>query len=240
MAETVANERFLPWREACVLVGDKRVLKELDELFFRYAGFASVELGEKSFDRVYVNGFLRLYPTDVKDLRQGIPVGCNSALVNHYMAINGTFNSVFLEKFIVFDDELVIGAGSEVTAEDDLVYPTSIYYRESDLLKVCNRFGITPSEVDSDFIADSNLQIPHSERETDLLYLVGALSSLLAAQKGVHTSKEWHHLSDAFIDDLFELMGSRGIAVDGKHKFRFERLISEALKRLRPPSEGGH
>ncbi|MEJ2394387.1 MAG: hypothetical protein P8Z77_06290, partial [Candidatus Thiodiazotropha sp.] len=106
MAETVKNERFLTWREACVVVGDKRVLKELDELYFHYAGFASVEMGQKSYDRVHVNGFLRLYPADVKDLRQGIPVGCNSALVNGFMSINGSYNKDLLEKFIVFDDEL--------------------------------------------------------------------------------------------------------------------------------------
>ncbi len=229
MAETVGNERFLPWREACVLVGDKRVLKELDELYFHYTGFASVELGEKSFDRVYINGFLRLYPADVKDLRQGIPVGCNSALVNDYMAINGSFNKQFMEKFIVFDDELVIGVGSEVSPEDDLLYPTSIFYRESDLLKHCNRFGITPSEVDSELVTDSSLQSANPEREVDLLSMVGGLSYLLARQKGIDHSQDWHQLSDTFLDELFELMEGMGVSVEGKSKFRYERLISEGV-----------
>jgi hypothetical protein len=232
MAETVRNERFLSWREACVLVGDKRVLQESDELYVRYTGFASVELGEKSYDRVHVNGFLRLYPTDVKDLRHGIPVGCNSALVNNFMAINGSFNQEFLEKFIVFDDELVIGAGMETSPNDDLVYPSSIYYRESDLLKLCERFGLVPTEVDSDLIPDSSLQSVNSEREVDLLCMIGALSCLLARQKGVGDSQEWHQLSDAFIDELFELMEGLGIAVDGKNKFRYERLIAEGVKFL--------
>lgn len=230
MAETVKNERFLPWREACILVGDKRVLKELDELYFRYTGFASVEMGQKSYDRVHVNGFLRLYPADVKDLRQGIPVGCNSALVNGFMSINGSYNKDLLEKFIVFDDELVIGAGTEASPHDDLTYPSSIYYRESELLKLCDRFGLTPSEVDSDWVSDSSLQSSNPEREVDLLCLVGGLSSLIAHNKGVDFAQEWHHLSDAIIDELFELMEGLGVAVDGKNKFRYERLISEGVK----------
>jgi hypothetical protein len=230
MAETVRNERFLRWREACVLVGDKRVLKELGELYIRYTGFASVELGEKSYDRVHVNGFLRLYPADVKDLRRGIPVSCNSSLVNRFMAINGNFTNELLEKFIVFDDELVIGAGVETSPDDELTYPSSIYYRESDLLKLCERFGLIPTEVDSDMIPDSSLQSVDPEREVDLLSMVGGLSCLLARQKGVGDSQEWHHLSDVFIDELFELMQGLGIPVDGKNKFRYERLIAEGVK----------
>jgi hypothetical protein len=230
MAETVRNERFLPWREAGVLVGDKRVLKELDELYFRYSGFASVEMGQKSYDRVHVNGFLRLYPADVKDLRQGIPVGCNSALVNGFMAINGSYNKELLEKFIVFDDELVIGVGREASPQDDLLYPTSIYFRESELLKLCERFGLIPSEVDSDWVSDSNLQSTSPEREVDLLCLIGGLSSLIAQKKGIDYTQNWPHLSDAIIDELFELMEELGIAVDGKNKFRYERLITEGVK----------
>jgi hypothetical protein len=230
MAETVRNERFIPWREACVLVGDKRVLNELDELYFRYTGFASVEMGEKSYDRVHVNGFLRLYPADVKDLRRGMPVGCNSALVNSYMAINGSFNKELLEKFIVFDDEVMIGAGSETSPDDYLVYPSGIYYRESDLHELCLRFGLTPSEVDSGLVTDSSLLSANPDREVDLLNLVGGLSCLLARQGGVDDSHETHHLSDTFIDELFEVMEGLGISVDGKRKFLYECLISEGVK----------
>ncbi len=238
MSETVRNERFLPWREACVLVGDKRVLKESEELYFRYTGFASVEMGEKSYDRVHVNGFLRLYPADVKDLRRGIPVGCNSALVNHYMAINGSYHKDLVEKFIVFDDELVIGSGNESSDEDDLVYPTSIFYRESELLRLCERFGLIPTEVDSDLIPDSSLQSANPEREIDLLYLIGGLSCLLARLKGVDENLEWHHLSDAFIDELFQTMEELGVSMEGRNKFRFERLISEGLKVLQAQNGG--
>ena len=230
MAETVRNERFLPWREACVLVGDKRVLKESDELYFRYSGFASVEMGEKSYDRVHVNGFLRLYPADVKELRRGIPVGCNSALVNQFMAINGSYAKELLERFIVFDDEVVIGVGNESTSADDLRYPNSIYFRESELLRLCDRFGLTPSEVDSELLPDSTMQTGNPEREVDLLCMVGGLSCLLARAKGVDDSQEWHHLSDSFIDELFELLGGLGVPVDGRNKFRLERLISEGVK----------
>ena len=230
MVETVRSERFLPWREACVLVGDKRVLKESDELYFRYSGFASVEMGEKSYDRVHVNGFLRLYPADVKELRRGIPVGCNSALVNQFMAINGSYNKELLERFIVFDDEVVIGVGTDSPTGDELLYPKSIYFRESELLRLCERFGLTPSEVDSELIPDSALQSSSPEREVDLLCMVGGLSCLLARSKGVDFSQEWHHLSDSFIDELFELLDGLGVPVEGKNKFRLERLISEGVK----------
>lgn len=230
MAEVVRNERFLPWREAIVLVGDRRVLNESDELYFRYSGFASVEMGEKSYDRVHVNGFLRLYPADIKELRRGIPVGCNSALVNQFMAVNGSYSKELAEKFIVFDDELVIGVGSETSPEDDLLYPNSIFFRESELLRLCDRFGLTPSEVDSDLVPDSTIQSTIPEREVDLLCMVGGLTCLLAKRNGVDYSQEWHHLSDSFIDDLFELMESLGVEVEGKNKFRLERLISEGVK----------
>jgi hypothetical protein len=230
MAETVRSERFLPWREACVLVGDKRVLKESDELYFRYSGFASIEMGEKSYDRVHVNGFLRLYPADVKELRRGIPVGCNSALVNPFMAINGSYDKALFEKFIVFDEELVIGVGNETSPGDDLFYPNSIFFSESELLRLCERFGLTPSEVDSEFISDSTLQSSSPEREVDLLYMVGGLSCLMAKHRGIDFTQEWHHLSDSFIDDLFELLEQLGVSVDGKNKFRYERLISEGVK----------
>ena len=221
-----------------MLVGDKRVLKETEELYFRYTGFASVELGEKSYDRVHVNGFLRLYPADVKELRRGMPVGCNSALVNNFMAINGSYSKDLVEKFIVFDDELVIGSAVETSPGDDLVYPTSIFYRESELLKLCERFGLIPTEVDSDLITDSSLQSTNPDREVDLLSLVGGLSLLLARQKGVGDSQEWHQLSDAFIDELFELMERLGVPMDGKNKFRYERLISEGVKFVSRSSDG--
>jgi hypothetical protein len=233
MVETVRNERFLPWQEACALVGDKRILNELDELYFRYTGFASVELSEKSYDRVHVNGFLRLYPADVNDLRRGISVGCNSAMINSFMAINGIFNKDLLAKFIVFDDEVVIGAGSDSSLHDNLTYPASIYYRESDLFKLCERFGLDPKEVDSELVNDSRLQSVNPEREVDLLCMVGSLSCLLARQKEVADNLEGHQLSDAFIDELFELMAGLGISVNGKSKFRYERLIAESVKFVR-------
>ncbi|MCU7843712.1 MAG: hypothetical protein KZQ93_07705 [Candidatus Thiodiazotropha sp. (ex Monitilora ramsayi)] len=226
MSDMVRNERFLTWGEACRYVGDERVLNETDELYFQYNGFASVEMGEKSYDRVHVNGFLRLYPTDVKDLRNHMPVGCNSALVNGFMAINGSFTKDLLEKFIVFDDELTIGITGDDSPHHDLDYPSSIYFRESDLLKICERFGLNPAGAESD-------SIPHSqklEREEDLLRTVGALSCLLAKERGVDITNEWHHLSDSFIDELFDIMREMGISTEGKNKFVVERLISEGVR----------
>jgi hypothetical protein len=233
MSEMVRNERFLSWDESCCYVGDESVLNETNDLFFRYAGFASVELGEKSYDRVHVSGFLRLYQSDVQELRNGIPVGCNSALINSYMAINGGFNEQLLEKFIVFDDELVIGVGGKGGGENALDYPLSIFFRESDLLKICDKFGLSPVGVESEPMQQSR----KLERGTDLLCMVGALSCLLARQHGVDYTRDWHHLSDSFIDELFEVMGSLGIPTDGRNKFAFERLISEGVKRVNGHSQ---
>lgn len=228
--ETIRNERFIPWRAACILVGDPQVLKESQELYIRYTGFASVEMCERSYDRVHINGFLRVYPSDMKDLLRGIPVGCDSALVNDFMTINGSYNNELLEKFIVFDDELVIGADSTASSESDLVYPSCIYYRESDLLKLCDHFGITPSETDSYLVTDSALHNASPKREMDLLRMVGGLTRLLAQQKGIDFTREWHCLSDAFIEELFELLEELGIRVDGKNKFLYERLILEGVR----------
>ena len=226
MSEMVRNERFLSWDESCRYVGDESVLNETNELYFRYAGFASVEMGEKSYDRVHVNGYLRLYPSDVNDLRHSIPVGCNSALINGYMAINGSYNKELLEKFIVFDDELVIGVDGKGGGENAIDYPSGIFLRESDLLRLCDRFGLSPVGVESEPMQQSL----KPERGTDLLCMVGALSCLLAHQQGVDYTQEWQHLSDSFIDELFEVMERLGIPTDGKNKFAFERLISEGVK----------
>jgi hypothetical protein len=226
MSEMVRNERFLSWDESCRYVGDESVLNETHELYFRYTGFASVEMGEKSYDRVHVNGYLRLYPSDVNDLRHGIPIGCNSALINPYMSINGNFNKALLEKFIVFDDELVIGVNGKGAGENTLDYPAGIFFRESDLLKLCDRFGLRPVGVESEPMQQSL----KPERGTDLLSMVGALSCLLARQKGLDYTQDWQHLSDSFIDELFEVMESLGIPADGKNKFAFERLISDGVK----------
>jgi hypothetical protein len=227
MSEIVRNERFLSWSEACRYVGEKGVLNEIKEVYFRYAGFASLEMGEKSYDRVHVNGFLRIYPTDLNDLRGGLPVACNSAIVNHFMAINGTYNDDQREKFIVFDDEVMITGGQrEKLGDGEIPYPNGIFFHEQDLLSACQRFGLKPGKFED---APSQHRL-NPERELDLLCLVGAMSCLLAQQKGVDCTLEWHHLTDAFLDELFDILEGLGIVIDGKNKFEFERLIAEGVK----------
>jgi len=233
MTERVGNEHFLSWDEACCFVGDKNALNETNEIYFRYTGFASVEMAEKQFDRVHVNGFLRIYPADVNDLRDGIPVGCNNALVNNYSAINGVFRRELLEKFIVFDDELVISAGEgKVAEEGEIIYPSGVFFRESDLRSTCARFGLVPGKSEDEL----NRHQLHPDRELDLLRLIGAMSCLLARHRGVDYAQEWHHLSDAFIDELFETMSKLGIDTEGKTKFIIERLIAEGVKIVHVPA----
>jgi hypothetical protein len=222
----VRNERFLSWNEACRYVGDERVLNETDELYFMYTGFASVEMGEKSYDRVHVNGYLRLYPSDLKDLRSGMPVGCNSALINGFMSINGDYNKNLLEKFLVFDDELTIGVAGGDKSNLDLQYPDNIYLRESDLVKLCERFGLMLSG-DKHRPASQQVKL---EREQELLQIIGSLAYLLAKDRDVDLQTEWNHLSDTFIDELFLVLESLGNTIEGKHKFQYERLISEGVR----------
>jgi hypothetical protein len=226
MSEMVRNERFLSWSEACHYVGDERVLNETDELYLMYTGFASVEMEEKSYDRVHVNGYLRLYPSDLKDLRNGMPVGCNSALINGFMSINGDYNKSLLEKFLVFDDELTIGVAGDDNSNHELRYPESIYLRESDLVKICDRFGISPKAGE----IESNGGAVQLEREQELLQIIGSLAFQLAKDRNIDLDTEWHHLSDSFIDELFVTMESLGISVEGKQKFQYERLISEGVR----------
>ncbi len=226
MSEMVKNERFLSWSEACRYVGDERVLNETDELYLMYTGFASVEMEEKSYDRVHVNGYLRLYPSDLKDLRNGMTVGCNSALINGFMSINGDYNKSLLEKFLVFDDELTIGVAGDDASKHDLYYPENIYLRESDLVKICDRFGLSP-KADEAGSASNAVQV---ERERELLQIIGSLAFQLAKERKIDLATDWHHLSDSFIDELFETMESLGISVEGKRKFQYERLISEGVR----------
>lgn len=227
MSEMVRNERFLSWAEACRYVGEKGVLNEIKQVYFRYAGFASLEMEEKSYDRVHVNGFLSIYPADLNDLRSGMPVGCNSAIVNHFMAINGSFNNDLQEKFLVFDDEVEITAGRlDKLGDAEIAYPEGIYFLEQDLLSACQRFGLQPGK----FEEIPSLHRLNPERELDLLCMVGAMSCLLARRKGVDCTQEWHHLTDAFLDELFETLQGLGVAIDGKDKFEFERLIAEGVK----------
>jgi len=157
----------------------------------------------------------------------GVPVACNSAIVNHFIAINGSFHDSLREKFIVFDDEVVItGSHRENLGEGEVPYPEGIFFHEQDLLSACQRFGLKPGILE-DKPAQHRL---NPERELDLLCLVGAMSCLLARCKGVDCTQEWHHLSDTFIDELFETLAGLGVAIDGKNKFEFERLIAEGVK----------
>jgi len=232
MSEKVGNERFLSWAEARRFVREPGVLSETNELYYRYAGFASVEMAEKHYERVHVNGFLRIYPADVSELRSGFPISCNNARLNDYSTVNGVFRSELLEKFIVFDDELLISVDADKVADEgEVVYPAGVFFRESDLCATCGRFGLVPGEL-----GEEERRPPLSPgREFDLLRTIGAMSCLLARQRGVDFAQEWHHLSDSFIDELFETMSALGVDTEGKAKFLYERLISEGVRLVHVP-----
>jgi hypothetical protein len=238
---TVANddEMFLAWDRACRFVGDEKILREINELYFHFAGFASVEVKEHSYERVYVDGYLRLYANDVNELKRGLPVTCNSALIDQHIIINGVVREELFQKFLVFDDELLIGVSVE-KGDSAYNYPADISFYQDDLHNICNRIGIhpgaaanraTPSQPDAQF-QDSQPLNP-SGISHDELSLIGALACMLAMNSDLEGSlRDGQHISEIIIDDLFTMMDGLGVDVDGKKKFLYERLISKGVKSI--------
>ncbi|MCU7868846.1 MAG: hypothetical protein KZQ72_08770 [Candidatus Thiodiazotropha sp. (ex Cardiolucina cf. quadrata)] len=219
---------FYGWKEAGEYVGDSRLLKEIDELYFHYIGFASVEIEEGTFDRVYVDGYLRLYQADVNELKREMPVTYSSAIIDHNMSINGAMREDLFQKFLVFDDELLIGAGRG-DAENEFNYPGDLRIHQSDLIRICNTYGIPPVS-ESDEIAVSK---PSFIEDEDMLEVIGALACMLAMNNDLEGSlQDGQHISEIIIDDLFSMISGLGIAIDGKKKFLYERLITDGVKSI--------
>ncbi|MEW8626921.1 MAG: hypothetical protein AB2551_14285 [Candidatus Thiodiazotropha sp.] len=238
---TIANddESFLSWDDACRFVGDEKILREIDELYLHFAGFASVEVQERSYERVYVDGYLRLYLTDVNELKRGLPVTCNSALIDHHMSINGVVREELFQKFLVFDDELLIGLSVD-KGESAYNYPSDISFYHEDLHDMCNRIGIKPGtpvdpSPDSQPLTPSadSQPLDSSESTLDELNLIGALACMLAMNSDLEESlRDGQHISEIIIDDLFTMLDGLGVDVDGKKKFLYERLISKGVKSI--------
>ena len=231
---TIMNDAdvFFSWEEAGHYVGEEKVLREIDELYFHFSGFASVEVEERSFERVYVDGYLRLYPADVKELKRGMSVTCSSALIDRHMSINGIQREELFQKFLVFDDELLIGMGLK-EEENSFRYPIDIFFHQDDLNRFCESIGIHPGgppQEASDSRPESGLV---HEEETDKLNVIGALACMLAMNNDLEGSlQDGQHISEIIIDDLFTMMGGLGIDIDGKKKFLYERLISSGVKSI--------
>ncbi|MEW8323853.1 MAG: hypothetical protein AB2606_14495 [Candidatus Thiodiazotropha taylori] len=247
---TIANddESFLSWDDACRFVGDEKILREMEELYLHFAGFASIEVQERSYERVYVDGYLRLYPADVNELKRGLPVTCNSALIDHHMSINGVVREELFQKFLVFDDELLIGLSVD-KGNNAYNYPSSISFYQEDLHQMCDRIGIKPGvpadpSPDSQPLTptpDSQLLTPSSDSHSldssestlDELNLIGALACMLAMNSDLEESlRDGQHISEIIIDDLFTMLDGLGVEMDGKKKFLYERLISKGVKSI--------
>ncbi|MEJ2621806.1 MAG: hypothetical protein P8163_16590 [Candidatus Thiodiazotropha sp.] len=238
---TVANDDdiFLTWDEARRFVGDEKILREIDELYFHFAGFASVEVKERAFERVYVDGYLRLYANDVNELKRGLAVTCNSALIDQYIIINGVVRDELFQKFLVFDDELLIGLSVE-KADNAYSYPADICFHQQDLHNICSKIGIRPDATEkhtSDSrpraLSQDSQPLDLAEDGHDHLSLIGALACMLAMNNDLEGSlRNGQHISEIIIDDLFTMMDGLGIDVDGKKKFLYERLISKGVKSI--------
>ncbi|MCU7904419.1 MAG: hypothetical protein KZQ76_00955 [Candidatus Thiodiazotropha sp. (ex Epidulcina cf. delphinae)] len=227
---SIVNEKevFFTWDDACKHVGDGKVLNEIEEVYFHFLGFASVEVEERAFERVYVNGYLRLYQADVNELKQGEPVTCGSALIDHHLSINGEVREDLLQKFLVFDDELLVGKdmGKE---ENEYNYPKSLCFHRSDLNRVCERYGIQSAPGGE----GTAISKPSPDGEEDMLNVIGALSCMLAMNNDLESSLHGgQHISEIIIDDLFTMMSGLGVSIDGKNKFHYERLISDGVKSI--------
>jgi hypothetical protein len=219
---------FYSWEQACDYVGDSRFLKEFDELYFHFNGFASVEVESGNFDRVYVDGYLKLYPTDVNELKKQLPVTYSSAIIDHNITINGVIREDLFQKFLVFDEELVIGEGKG-ELENEFNYPNDIHFNHVDLSSVCDVYGIQ--------LPESELNSKPIVVEEELtLQVIGALACMLAMNNDLEGSlHDGQHISEIIIDDLFAMLSGMGVELDGKQKFLYERLVSDGVKTILDP-----
>ncbi len=228
---TVASDSdvFLSWEEASRYLGDEKLLKEIPALFFNFTGFASIELSERSFERVYVDGYFRLYPSDIDELKRGMTISYSSALIDHNISINGVIREDCFQKFLVFDDELQIG-GTVKNGDNTFKYPTDIHFNQLDLDRFCESIGLRPGEPRQS-TASGDLLGSEAEDEPEKLKLIGVLACMLAMNNDLEGSlQDGQHISEIIIDDLFTMMSGLGIDMDGRKKFLYERLISCGVK----------
>jgi hypothetical protein len=224
---------FCNWKQACDYVGDSRFLNELDEFYFHYNGFASVEVERGSYDRVYVDGYLKLNERDVNELKNKVPITYSSAIIDHYITINGVVRDDLFQKFLVFDEELLIGEGKG-EQENEVNYPNGMHFNYHDLNSVCDAYGIHRQESEPLSKPQSKPQSKPVTTEGEFpLQLIGALACMLAMNKDLEGSlHNDQHISEIIIDDLFEMLTGMGINIDGKKKFLYEKLISEGVKTI--------
>jgi hypothetical protein len=216
---------FYSWEQACDYVGDSRFLNELDELYFHFCGFASVEVESGTFDRVYVDGYLKLYSPDVIELKKNLSVTYSSAIIDHNITINGVVRNDLFQKFLVFDDELLIGEGKG-TLDNEFNYPQDIHFNHTDLNRVCDAYGIQRPESEP-------ISKPLIVEEETTLKVIGALACMLAMNNDLEGSlQDEQYMSEIIIDDLFAMLRGMGVEVDGKQKFLYEKLISEGVKSI--------
>ncbi|MET0049793.1 MAG: hypothetical protein ABW095_01785 [Candidatus Thiodiazotropha sp.] len=229
---TVASDSdvFLSWDEASHYVGEEKLLKEIPSLFFNFTGFASIEVSERSFERVYVDGYFRLYPSDIDDLKRGMTISYNSALIDRNISINGVIREDCFQKFLVFDDELQIG-GTLKNGDNTFKYPSDIHFNQIDLDRFCESIGLRPGESLSRSESTDRILLSDSEDEEERLKLIGVLACMLAMNNDLEGSlQDGQHISEIIIDDLFTMMSGLGIDMDGRKKFLYERLISSGVK----------
>jgi hypothetical protein len=226
---TITNDVdvFFSWEDAGQYVGDEKLLREIEDLYFHFSGFASVEVNERSFERVYVDGYLRLYPADVNELKRGMSVTCSSTLIDQHMSINGMIREELMQRFLVFDEELLVGQRVNKN-ENAFNYPADIYLHVDDLYQLCNTIGIEPGDQ-----SPQSEPLENSEEDVEKLNVIGALACMLAMNSDLEGSlQDRQHISEIIIDDLFTMMGGLGIDVNGKKKFLYERLISKGVKSI--------
>jgi hypothetical protein len=228
--EMVEQDVFCNWKQACDYVGDSRFLSELEELYFHYSGFASVEVEDGTYDRVYLDGYFKLCARDVNELKKSVLVIYSSAIVDHNIIIDGVVRDDLFQKFLVFDEELHIGTGKG-ERENEINYPNDIHYNYNDLKRVCDANGIEHHESVSQSTPQSNPALNAEDEIT--LRVIGAMACMLAMNKDLEGSlHNQQHISEIIIDDLFEMLRGMGLEIDGREKFLYEKLISNGVKSI--------
>jgi hypothetical protein len=158
-------------------------------------------------------------------LTKGLLVTYSSAIIDHNITINGAVRDDLFQRFLVFDEELLIGEGKG-EQENEINYPNGIHFNFTDLSRVCDAYGIQRPE--------SGPQSRPIVAEGEVaLQVIGALACMLAMNNDLESSlQDELHISEIIIDDLFVMLNGMGVDIGGKQKFLYEKLISEGVKTI--------
>ena len=141
----IKGEKLISIENAFEYLQDRRVVYELENLYFYYKGFATpvreVELGKmvcdepfyyEEYDRVYLDGLMRLNEEDKQQFWRDTHEGATFSiicLILHYGNLDGKESLIPFDGFYKLDGNII-------------VCETNVYVKKSDLDGLSERFGI--------------------------------------------------------------------------------------------------